>query len=165
MRLRSQLLYTLLAILLVILSIVEASKKHRKKKSKQSKNEKSALSTVLFDTSVGPGREIPVKSTSGSSSKPGKAPQIVGGSKGASVSSAVPKRSGTARGDVLEREFRKAVDGADFGWLKTNVNGWLNRKGLLDYVLGKGVDFTVKLIRSFETNAGCTRCTPSQSIS
>ena len=152
MRIRSQLLYALLAILFVILSIVEASKKHRKKKSKQSKNEKSALSTVLFDTSVGPGREIPVKSTSGSSSKPGKAPQIVGGSKGASVSSAVPKQPGTASGDVLEREFRKAVDGADFGWLKANVNGWLNRKGLPDYVLGKGVDFTVKLIRSFEGN-------------
>ena len=55
--------------------------------------------------------------------------------------------SGTKSGDVVGVAFREAVDGENFEWLKENWWSWKDRKDLLDYVIAKGADFTVRLFK------------------
>ena len=58
------------------------------------------------------------------------------------------------------RSFRKAVDGGNFGWLNANWKSWKDRKDLLDDVIAKGADFTVRLIQNVENaKRVCTCCT------
>ena len=47
--------------------------------------------------------------------------------------------------------FRKAVDRRKFGWLREDWERWCDRRDLLDYVIVKGADFTVKLIQKVES--------------
>ena len=48
-------------------------------------------------------------------------------------------------------EFREAVDGGNFGWFKANWERWKDRKDLLDDVIAKGADVTVRLIQNAES--------------
>ena len=53
-----------------------------------------------------------------------------------------------ASGDTLGVEFREAVDGENFEWLNANWESWKERRDLLDYVIAKGADFTVRFIQN-----------------
>ena len=140
-------------MILTIASIVEASKKRNHKKKK------SVPSTTLTDSSVGPGREIPVRHHSGPRSELektkdnkasiGEASSTVEGSISEVVSCA-DSGNDTESGDVVGVEFRKAVEGEHFGWLEANWLSWIYRKDLLDYVITKGVVVTVRLIQNVE---------------
>ena len=66
------------------------------------------------------------------------------------VSSAVSE-SGAESDDALGEEFRKAIDGGNFVWLRINSERWYERKDLLDDVIAKGADFTVRLIQNVES--------------
>ena len=117
MRLRSKLL-RLLLVILTIASIVEASKKRNHKKKKP------VPSTTLTDSSVGPGREIPVRHHSGprpelektkeSKASIGETPTTVKESRSEVVSFA-DSGNDTESDDALGKEFRKAVDGETLG--------------------------------------------------
>ena len=61
---------------------------------------------------------------------------------------AIPLKCVVASGDTLGVEFREAVDGENVGWLMMNRNSWVGRKDLLDDVITRGVDVTVRLIQS-----------------
>ena len=63
------------------------------------------------------------------------------------MSSAVSE-SGAERDDALGKEFRKAVDGGDFEWLRINWESWKDRKDLLDDVIAKGAVVTVWFIQN-----------------
>ena len=65
------------------------------------------------------------------------------------MSSAVSE-GGAESDDALGKEFREAVDGENFGWLKANWGRWKDRKDLLDDVIGKGADVTVWFIQNVE---------------
>ena len=52
--------------------------------------------------------------------------------------------------DALGKEFREAVDGENFEWLEANWWSWKDRKDLLDDVIAKGADFTVRFIQNVE---------------
>ena len=56
--------------------------------------------------------------------------------------------SGAERIDALGKEFREALDGGNFKWLNANWERWEERKDLLDDVIAKGADVTVKLIQN-----------------
>ena len=89
----------------------------------------------------------------------GEASSTVEGGRSEVVSSAVSE-SGTESDDVLGKEFREAVDGGNFGWLNGNWESWKERKDLLDYVIAKGADFTVRFIQNVEMcKRLCTCCT------
>ena len=48
----------------------------------------------------------------------------------------------------------------NFGWLKANWERWKDRKDLLDDVIAKGADVTVRLIQNVEdAKRACTCCT------
>ena len=49
--------------------------------------------------------------------------------------------------DVVGAGFREAVDGNNLEWLRDNRGGWIDRKDLLDYVIARGADITVKFIQ------------------
>ena len=133
MRLRSQLFYVFLAVLLIVASIVEASKKRNLHKKRSNI---PVLSILLFDhSSVGPGREIPVRHHSGPKPrnwrKQGttrqvleKASSTVEGSISGVVSSAVSGGGTKSRDDTMGVAFKEAVDGGNFGWLGTNWRRW-----------------------------------------
>ena len=53
------------------------------------------------------------------------------------------------------RSSRKAVDGEDFGWLNANWGRWKDRKDLLDDVIAKGADVTVRLIQNVRDAKRC----------
>ena len=57
--------------------------------------------------------------------------------------------------DVVGVEFRKAVDGGNFRWLRTNWERWEKRKDLLDDVIRKGADVTVRFIQNVEDAKDC----------
>ena len=52
---------------------------------------------------------------------------------------------------TLGVEFREAVDGENFEWLNANWERWKERKDLLDYVIAKGADVTVRFIQNVES--------------
>ena len=55
-----------------------------------------------------------------------------------------------ASGDEVETRFWKAVDKEDFEWLRKTGVSWRDRRDLLDDVIAKGVDVTVRLIQSVD---------------
>ena len=137
---------------------MEASKKRNHKKKE------SAPLTTLFDSSVGLGREIPVRHHSGprpelektkdNKASIGETSSTVEGS----ISEIVPcadSGNDTESGDVVGVEFREAVEGEHFGWLEANWLSWIYRKDLLDYVITKGVVVTVRLIQNVENAKRC----------
>ena len=66
----------------------------------------------------------------------------------------------TASEDAVGAGFKEAVDRRDFGWLKENWESWKERKDLLDYVIAKGADVTVRLIQNVgRCKTACTCCT------
>ena len=156
MRLRSKLFYVFLAVLLIIASIAEASKRRRRDgNSKKSKKQKLAL-TTLNDT-PGSGGETLVGGSSGPSLESekardnrvsvGEASSTVEGDRSEVLSFAVFE-SDVESDDDLGKEFRKAVEGGNFGWLRTNWERWLERRDLLDYVIANDADVTVKIIQN-----------------
>ena len=50
--------------------------------------------------------------------------------------------------------FKEAVDRGNFEWLRKTVERWKERKDLLDDVIAKGADFTVKLIQNVASARG-----------
>ena len=50
----------------------------------------------------------------------------------------------------LGKEFWEAVDRGELWVVKENYWGWKDRKDLLDDVIAKGVDFTVRFIQRVE---------------
>ena len=109
---------------------------------------KPVPSTTLFDSSVGPGREIPVRHHSGprpelekakdNKASIGEASSTVEGSISEIVSCA-DSGNDTESGDDLGVGFRRAVDGGNSEWLKENGEMG-DRKDLLDDVIAKGAD-------------------------
>ena len=53
--------------------------------------------------------------------------------------------------DTFGVEFREAVDGENFEWLRENWRIWKERKDLFDYVIAKGADVTVRLIQNVDS--------------
>ena len=53
-----------------------------------------------------------------------------------------------ASGDAFGVRFKEAVDGGNFGWLRVNWERWKDRKDLLDDVIAKGADVTVRFIQN-----------------
>ena len=51
-------------------------------------------------------------------------------------------------GILWEVGFREAVDGENFEWLNANWGRWRDRKDLLDDVIAKGADVTVRFIQN-----------------
>ena len=136
MRLRSKLL-RLFLVILTIASIVEASKgrEQKKKNKRKCKKKKPVPSTTLTDSSVGPGREIPVRHHSGprpelEKTKENKASigetssRLLRRSRSEMVSSAV-SGGDTESGDVAGVAFKEAVDEEEF-WV---VEGQTGRAG------------------------------------
>ena len=65
-----------------------------------------------------------------------------------------------ASGDDVGIRFREAVEGENFEWLRTKWRRLEGRRDLLDYVIAKGADVTVKLIQNVEVcKTACTCCT------
>ena len=158
MRLRYKLFYVFLAVLLIIASIAEASKRRRRDGGgKKSKKQKLAL-TTLNDT-PGSGGETLVGGNSGPSLESekardnrvsvGEASSTVEGDR-SEIAPSVVSGNGTESDDVLGKGFKEAVDGRNFGWLRANWESWNRRKDLLDGVIAKGVDVTVRLIRNVD---------------
>jgi len=52
--------------------------------------------------------------------------------------------------DTFGVGFKEAVDMEDLNWLRAYWRKWKERNDLLDYVIAKGADFTVKLIKKAE---------------
>ena len=154
MRLRSQLLYILM-VLIVIASIVEASK-GQKGKNRKRRGKKRALITLVDVPGSGggipvqpPRPELEPKAGDGKTDV-GKSCLSGEGSRGMRVSLA-GHESVAASGDAFGDKFREgAVDGESFGWLRQNYESWRERKDLLDHVIAKGVDVTVKFIQRVE---------------
>ena len=171
MRLRSKLFYVFLAVLLVAASIVEASKKRKRDEGgKKSKKQKLVPSTIPIDT-LGSDGGVPIQGNFGSglgsertseeNASVGEASSTVEGGRFDIVSVAA-FGSGTERDDTLGKEFRKAVDGRNFGWLNANWERLWDRRDLLDDVITKGVDVTVWLIQSENIQNGV--CLPHSLI-
>ena len=59
----------------------------------------------------------------------------------------------------LGKEFREAVDEENFGWLMKTGRDWEKRNDLLDDVIAKGADFTVRFIQNVGDAKACTCCT------
>ena len=64
-----------------------------------------------------------------------------------------------ASGEDVGVGFREAVDGGNFEWLRENWGSWKDRKDLLDDVIAKGADVTVRFIQNVEVQNVCTCCT------
>ena len=160
MCLRSQLFYVFLTIFFVVASIVEASKKRKKDGGgKRGKKQKLlAPSTIPIDT-LRSNEGTPIQGNSGPSLESGKAKKnkasveeassTVESSRSEVVSSAV-SGGGTKSDDALGKEFRKAIDGGNFRWLNANLERWWERRDLLDDVITKGADVTVRFIQNVE---------------
>ena len=156
MRLRSKLFYVFLAVVLIVASIVEASKKRNRdgngKKNKKQKLISSTISIGALRTNGGApiqgnsGPRLGSKRTSGENASVGESPSTVEGGKYEVVSS-VASESSTEINDALGKDFRKALDGRNFEWLKENWVRWEGRKDLLDDVIRRGTDFTVRFIQ------------------
>ena len=158
MRLRSNLFHVFFALLFIAASIVEASKwgKRNKKKrnKKKGKGKKLGLTTpsgsgggTLIECNSGPSLESEKAKENKASVR--EAFSIVEGDRSEVVSSAVSE-SGAESDDALGKEFREAFDGGDFEWLNAHWARWGKRKDLLDDVIRKGADVTVKLIQKVE---------------
>ena len=73
---------------------------------------------------------------------------------------AIILKCAAASGNTLEAEFREAVDGENFEWLRENWTSWMDRDDLLDYVVAKGADVTVKFIQTADgCKTVCACCT------
>ena len=76
----------------------------------------------------------------------------VEGGRSEMASSAVS--DGDAESDaVFGKEFREAVDGEKFEWLRESSSKWAWRKDLLDDVIARGADVTIWFIQ----NVGCVK--------
>ena len=52
--------------------------------------------------------------------------------------------------DDVRVAFKAAVEREDFEWLETTFLSWWRRNDLLDYVIEKGADFTIRLIQNVD---------------
>ena len=77
----------------------------------------------------------------------GNALETAGSADSEIVAFAAPE-SGAESDDAFGKEFREAVDRGDFGWLKANLEGWKERKDLLEDVIARGADVTVWFIQN-----------------
>ena len=125
---------------------------------RKSKGKKPALTTpsgsgggTLVERNSGPSLES--EKARENKASVGEASSTVEGGRSEMVPSAV-SGSGAESDDVLGKEFREAVDGRNFGWLKANWMSWKKRKDLLDDVIAKGADVTVRLIQNVESAKG-----------
>ena len=57
--------------------------------------------------------------------------------------------------DDVGGRFKEAVDGENFEWLKENWESWKKRNDLLDDVIAKGADVTVRLIQNVRRAKRC----------
>ena len=148
MRLRSKLLYVLLALLFIVASIAEASRggKVPKKKDKDKKP------TLITPSGSGGGTLIRRNSGPRLESRKAKDNKASVGEASSTVREDLLALEASAileSDDDLGKKFREAVDGRNFQWLNANWGRWKNRKDLLDYVIAKGADVTVWLIQNF----------------
>ena len=127
----------------------------KKGKKKKGKGKKPGLTTpsgsgggTLVERNSGPRLES--EKAKENKASVGEASSTVEGGRSEVVSFAVSE-SGAESDDALGKEFREAVDGGNFGWLKANWERWEDRKDLLDDVIAKGADVTVKLIQNVES--------------
>ena len=95
---------------------------HKKGKKKKGKGKKPGLTTpsgagggTLVERSSGPSLES--EKAKENKENVGEASSTVEGGRSEVVSSAVSE-SGAESDDALGKEFREAVDGEDFGWLR-----------------------------------------------
>ena len=59
-----------------------------------------------------------------------------------------------ASGNTWGAAFKEAVGREGFEWLRENYWSWIFREDLLDDVITKGVDFTVRFIQNVEDAKG-----------
>ena len=141
------------------LSLHPSWRPQRNAKAQEGEQEESKSKKSALTTPSGSGGETPIERNSGPSlesekakdnkASVGEASSTVEGGRSEIVSSAVSE-GGTERDDALGKEFREAVDGGNFGWLNGNWESWKDRRDLLDDVIAKGADFTVRFIQNVE---------------
>ena len=133
--------------------------RERTKESELEVHKKKIPASITLYDAPGSGGETPVGGNFGSRlesrkakdnrASGGGASSTVGGSSSEVVSTAASESS-TKINDVFGKEFRGAVEGRNFGWLRASWMSWEKRKDLLDDVIAKGADFAVRLIRNVE---------------
>ena len=129
--------------------------------ARRARNRNYWPSTIPIDT-LRSNEGTPIQGNSGPSLESGKAKENKASVEGASsavesgrsevVPSAVSE-GGAERDDALGKEFREAVEGENFGWLGTSWRRCEGRDDLLDGVIAKGADVTVRLIRNVDALA------------